>query len=292
MHLIALILGLIIERLATQLLHLRELRWFDGYFDIGLVQIARLEGWVAMLGVLGLLAVPVLPVLLISLAFTDVWWDLPYLAFAVIVLLFSLGPRDLGEEVDEYCDAVEREDAERADRVARELLEADGADDDDETVVRAVFIQANNRIFGVVFWFMVLGPVGAWLFRVGDLFRRRAVLEAERDPTMAKARENIEAVHGLLGFIPARLAALGYAISGSFDHAFSCWRTYAAAAGAPLHQINDEIVACVGCGALSLVAGDTQSPDHGARKAMRLVTRTIFVWTTVIALITLPGWAP
>ena len=290
MKLIALILGLVIERLATQLLHLRELRWFDRYFDIGLVQIARLRGWVALLGVLSLVAVPLLPVLLVSLAFTDVLWDLPYLAFAVLVLLFSLGPRDLGEEVDEYCDAIRSEDQQAADRIAKELLGADQAEND-EAVVRAVFIQANNRIFGVVFWFILLGPVGAWLFRVTDLLRRRALFEAERVPELKQALTHIEVVHGVLGWLPARLAALGYAVSGSFDDALSCWRAYAARGDEPIHDTNDEIVACVGCGALSLVEGETEGPDHGARKAMRLVTRTIFVWTTVIALMTLPGWA-
>ena len=33
MKLIALILGLGLEHLATHLLHLRELHWFDAYFD-------------------------------------------------------------------------------------------------------------------------------------------------------------------------------------------------------------------------------------------------------------------
>ena len=35
MTLLALFLGLIIERLVTRLLHLREPRWLDGYFDWG-----------------------------------------------------------------------------------------------------------------------------------------------------------------------------------------------------------------------------------------------------------------
>jgi len=291
MKLIALILGLVIERAATRLLHLRELHWFDLYFDIGLVQVSRLQRLPALLGTALLLALPVLPVLLVSLAFTDVLWDLPYLAFAVLVLLFSLGPRDLGAEVDEYCEAIGRSDAERAERVAKELLEADQSPEADSAVIRAVFVQANNRIFGVVFWFIVLGPVGAWLFRVSDLFRRRAVFDAERDPAMARVLSHISAIHGILGWFPARLAALGYAFSGSYDDAFSCWRAYSADPAAPFYQGNDQMVACVGCGALSLVDGDVEEADHGARKAMRLVTRTIFVWTTVIALMTLPGWA-
>jgi membrane protein required for beta-lactamase induction len=291
MKLIALILGLVIERLVTQLLHLRELRWFDRYFDIGLVQIARLRGAPAVLGALVVLGIPVLPVLLVSLAFTDVLWDLPYLAFAVLILLFSLGPRDLGEEVDEYCDAIGRDDPDQAEKIAKELLEADEDSDGDAAVIRAVFIQANNRIFGVVFWFILLGPVGAWLFRVSDLLRRRAVFEVEREPEITQALNCISIIHGVLSWAPARLAALGYAVSGSFDDAFSCWRAYSSSPDAPFYHSNDEVAACVGCGALSLAEGDNQGPDHGARKAMRLVTRNIFVWTTVIALITLPGWA-
>jgi AmpE protein len=133
--------------------------------------------------------------------------------------------------------------------------------------------------------------VGAWLFRVSDLLRRRAVFEVERDPVMVHALDHISAIHGTLGWIPARLAALGYAVSGSYDDAFSRWRAYSADPAAPFYHSNDQLVATVGCGALSLEDGDAEGADHGARKAMRLVTRTIFVWTTVIALMTLPGWA-
>ena len=28
------------------------------------------------------------------------------------------------------------------------------------TIERAIYVQANNRIFGVVFWFLLLGPAG------------------------------------------------------------------------------------------------------------------------------------
>ena len=53
MKLIALILGLIIERAATHLLHLRELRWFDAYFDYGDEQIRKLPDGLAVVGTVG-----------------------------------------------------------------------------------------------------------------------------------------------------------------------------------------------------------------------------------------------
>ena len=41
MNLIALLIGLIVERLATQLFHLRRLRWLDRIIDAGFRQAER-----------------------------------------------------------------------------------------------------------------------------------------------------------------------------------------------------------------------------------------------------------
>lgn len=289
MKLIALILGLVIERAATHLLHLRELRWFDAYFDFGDAQIRKLPNAMAFVGTLGVLLIPVLPVVLVSVAFRDVLWDLPYLAFAVIVLLFSLGPKDLGEEVEEFCTATKNGDVDAARRVAKILLETDvAAEPEPRAIGEAIFIQANNRIFGVVFWFVVLGPLGAWLFRVSDLFRVRTAFEGSRG---AGVNSQVEFFHGLLSYIPARLAALGYALGGSFDDAFDAWREYLPADDEPFSRTTDRIAATVGCGAMA-VGGTLPEDNHAAASnAMRLVTRALFAWITVVALMTLFGWA-
>jgi AmpE protein len=289
MKLIALILGLVIERAATHLLHLRELRWFDAYFDYGAAQIRKLPDGLAVVGTLAVLLLPVLPVGLVSIAFRDVLWDLPYLVFAVIVLLFSLGPKDLGEEVEEFCGATKTGNADGARRVAKVLLETDvEAETEPRAIGEAIFIQANNRIFGVVFWFVVLGPLGAWLFRVSDLFRRRTAFEGGRG---AGVNNHIELIHGLLSYIPARLAALGYAVGGSFDDAVDAWREYLPAEDERFSRTTDRIAATVGCGAMA-VGGTPPADNHAAASnAMRLVTRALFAWITVLALMTLFGWA-
>ena len=179
MKLIALILGLGLEHLATQLLHLRELHWFDAYFDYGLERLKRLNALFTYAAIILIIALPLVPVLWASIALRGTAiWDLPYLLFAVLVVFFCLGPRDLGTEVDEYCSALSSGDTERSEEVLTELCEGDHSGSSDiEAVEDAIFVQATNRIFGVVFWFIVLGPVGAWLFRVSDLFRHRAAYE-------------------------------------------------------------------------------------------------------------------
>ena len=117
MNLIALGLGLLLEKLLTRWLHLREPHWFDGYFDWMLRHLNKLDGFVAVLGAAAVALLPVVPILLVAHTFRDTLHGIPYLVFAALVLLFSLGPRDLGDEVDDYCKALDAGDDERADTV-------------------------------------------------------------------------------------------------------------------------------------------------------------------------------
>ena len=295
MKLIALILGLGLERLATRLLHLRELRWFDPYFDIGMARLRDANVLIIYLGSVILLLVPAIPVYWASGALigTGILWDLPYLLFAVLVVFFCLGPRDLASEVEEYCEALASSDDAWAERVLTELCEVEhsGADDID-AVEEAIFVQATNRFFGVMFWFIALGPVGAWLFRLSDLLRRRVAFVAGRDPDSVRLTlPAVENIHGALVWIPARLAVVGYALSGNFDDAFNRWRSYELKSDLPFHRSNDEVVACVGKAAMTGSMIDETDPGAAARRAMQLVNRTLFVWVTVLSVMTLYGWA-
>ena len=295
MKLIALILGLGLERLATRVLHLRDLRWFDPYFDFGLARLRGANIWLVYPGGIVLVLLPLIPVAWASRALlqTGIPWDLPYLLFAVLVLFFCLGPRDLAAEVEEYCQALADSDAAEAERVLTELCEVEHSGAKDVVAVEeAIFVQATRRFFGVVFWFVVLGPVGAWLFRVSDLLRRRATTVGVGDPErVTPALPAIEAVHGVLVWLPARLAVVGYALSGNFDEAYNCWRQYELKSDLPFHHSNDQVVACVGKAAMGGTAADISDPSVAARRAMQLVFRTLFISVTAIAVMTLFGWA-
>lgn len=288
MNLFALLLGLAIERLLTHLLHLREFRWLDPVFDRACKKLAGCGDLVIMLGVLLLALVLAAPVALVSLALGDALFYLPAFLFAVVVLLFSLGPRDLKEEVDEYCTAADAGDAESTRRVAKELLEADPPDDAGaraKVVERAIFVQANNRIFGVAFWFIVLGPPGAWLFRVLDLLRRRV---AYRHAESQALDRGVRKVHAIVAWIPARLLAGGYALAGSFEDAIADWRGYYQNCAPRMFDVNNDVLSCAGVGAAGRAAESVAvTPSAGARAAMSLVVRTLWLWCAVIAVLTL-----
>ncbi len=300
MKLLALLIGLIVERLATQLFHLRELRWLDTLIDSGFRAISRFTHWPALIPVVLLAVLLVLPVFLIRLALSDTLYGFPYLVLAIFVLFFSLGPKDIGEDIDEYCKALEEGDEERITRTSKALVETDVPDDPIERIQRveeAVCVQSNNRLFAVIFWFVLLGPVSAWAYRVTDLIRRRAVFKVSRDEGKVESRvvDAASMLHGWLAWVPARLTAIGFGMAGSFDGALSAWKSPDEEKDLPQDEQSERLLARVGSGALAIQSIDDESPAdrgvRGATAASGLVFRLLFIWAAVIAAMTLYGWS-
>ncbi|HZW59509.1 MAG TPA: regulatory signaling modulator protein AmpE [Woeseiaceae bacterium] len=301
MKLIALLIGLAVERLATQLFHLRELRWLDRIIDAGFHAAERFAHWPATIPVVLLTVLLALPVFAVMFALGDTLFGFPYLLLAIVVLFFSLGPKDIGEEVDEYCAALESGERETIRATSKALLEKDGPDDDEERVRKveeAVFVQANNRLFAVIFWFVLFGPLGAWAYRSTDLVRRRAVFSANRsaeDDGAHRIAAAAAALHGWVAWIPARLTAFGYALVGSFDAAWSAWRRMPPQAETTTGEHNEQLLARVGSAALALADDDEEDLAargvRGAAAANGLVFRLLFLWAVVIAGLTLYGWS-
>jgi AmpE protein len=232
----------------------------------------------------------------------DTLFGYPYLLLAIVVLFFSLGPKDIGEQVHEYCKAVSADDADGIQKTAKSLLERDVPDDPIERtrqVEAAVCVQANNRLFAVIFWFVVLGPLGAWAYRVTDLMRRRAVFNAARgDGSEATASEVAVAagnLHAWLAWVPARLTAFGYGLAGSFDGAISALRSDDRTRGATTGERNELLLARAGLAALALVDQEGESASErgvrGAMAANALVLRLLGIWALAIALMTLSGFS-
>jgi membrane protein required for beta-lactamase induction len=303
MNFVALLLGLGVERLLTNLFHLREFRWLDPGFDWLTERLRNESRTSALIGILLFTFVAVFPVAFISAVLSGTLFQIPYFIVAVLVLLFSLGPRDLKKEVDEYCDAVRGEDADETRRVARELWEGDLEDAPAEhvrSIRRAIFIQANNRIFAVVFWFLVLGPTGAWLFRVLDLMRRRLAFQysrTEHDFCNTALVWAVRSAHGALAWLPARILILGYGLAGSFDGAISAWRSYIAADDAEFFRTTNDLLDRVGDGAIGGLTvpepGEegASTPASQVGAAMDLVSRTLWlIWCPAIAVMTLTDW--
>ena len=305
MKLLALLIGLLIERLATHLFHLRELGWLDHIIDRGFGLARKLPSWPAILPVLVLVIVLVLPIVFVQLAIGDVFFGLPSFVLAIVVLFFSLGPKDIGEEVDDYCAALEADDEQRILKTSEALLESEVPSNTEERIRKveeAVCVQANNRLFAVIFWFVIFGPLGplaAWFYRVTDLIRRRAVFNAvhgvDGEGDMELLRQATESLHGILAWIPARLTAAIYGMAGHSDGAKSAWRSVEGDELLTRSEHSERLLARVGTGSLLLQTepGETDSERgvRGATAANGLVFRSLIIWAAVIGAMTLYGWS-
>ncbi|HEY9199885.1 MAG TPA: regulatory signaling modulator protein AmpE [Gammaproteobacteria bacterium] len=288
MTLIAILASLVLERLLE---HVQDLRRYERYQDYVEWMRQRLRGdpWEGRLGVVVLLAPVLLLVAVLQAAFDDLLFGLPGLLFAIAVLVFCLGPRDLGHELGQYRETFSGGDEDAALRLARGLLGREPpaeADAQARAVTEAVLVQANVRIFGVLFWFALLGPLGAVLYRAVTELRRHTL--PDNDEFAWAARQ----LGAILDWVPARLTAFGYALSGHFEGAILRWREAAATAEHWLVS-SEPVLAAAGFGALNLEdeARDSGTWNHVLQSAMSLVWRTLVLWVFVIALLTLAGWA-
>ena len=295
MNFLALLLGLAVERLLTHLFHLREFRWLDPLFDWFFGRFGEKDNVAMVTAISVLLLVILAPVAVVYFGLFDRLAQIPLFLFSVFVLLFCLGPRDLAEEVNDYRRAIADNDFDEVQALAAELLEySPEISTEPPDVEKAIYSQANNRIFGVVFWFAVLGPLGAWLFRVLDLMRRRAAhhhqaIDGKPHDNPSPIVALVFQIHRIFAWIPSRLLMVGYALAGSYDGAVSAWRENSSpGAFAPE---NERLVSAVGCGAAP--AGGEHDVSERAQIAIDLVIRTLWmIWCPARKVKAIPVFAP
>lgn len=303
MTLIAVVLALLLERALWHALHLRESGWVAGYYGWLKGRIAGSRRTIQVIGCIAGLLLLALPVAIAAVAL-DRWLPpVSWVIFAALVLVFSLGPRDLDQELEDYITAETAGDAARAQAAATIIIEHDAAQRREsraESVEEAAFVQANNRLFGVLFWFVLLtplGPVGAVLFRAASILSRRW------DASRGRFGLCAQRVFHIINWVPARLTALTYAIAGNFEDATYAWRTQADTWPEP----EEGVVIAAGAGAMGVKLGQNvtvggesvwrpelgtgQAPDADCiDSAVSMIWRGLVIWLAAGLLIVIAGW--
>ncbi|MGH8370907.1 MAG: regulatory signaling modulator protein AmpE, partial [Gammaproteobacteria bacterium] len=240
MSFVAMLLALLLDQGLRHLEPIRGPRWFRSYLESLPGPTRPTEFWRATAAVLVTVLVPTVVILFLGHLLAHVWGLFGFL-FAIAVLLFTLGPHDLPSVVHAYMDAVQAGDEARAMELARKLLESEPPPDSaarTEAVTRAVLAVANDRLFGVLLWFTLLGPAGAVLYR-STQFLHKTSQEPGVSPQFRAAAVRL---YGILAWLPAHLAALGYALAGSFEDAVSDLRSYYNTCGAQFFQMNSDVL--------------------------------------------------
>ncbi len=285
MALIAILISLLVERLLGSMEELRRFGWFYAYHRRVAARLAQLKWLNGPLGALLLLLPLIAPVVAIDYYLSGVWL-LFGLAFAVFILLFCFGPRDLEAEVEAFVDARSRNDEESACWHASELLggeEVRCSAEVTKRIMQNIFVEANERLLAIVFWFVVLGPGGALLYRLSSLLQQQQAEQAEG------VYEAGVRLHYLLVWLPARLCAIAYAMAGSFVEAVHGWREVQN----NWSESSRDILIASGFGALRIEQDDIDDNSQACEQVsecISLVRRAVLVFLSLVALFTLSGW--
>lgn len=236
---------------------------------------------------------PLLLVALLQWLAADIGW-LVALGFGVFVLLMSIGPGDLADETEAFIEARDSGDTALATQRAQRICLTQVSDSEPRrsvAVARAVVVLANRRLVAPLFWFVVLGPVGAAAYRFIQLLAEQ--IDDETCPTGRQLQ--YARLRHLADWLPARVTAAGYAIAGDFDTVAQAWRDFEYEASAGGLDEADALLANTGLAALDTFPDDADElagdagipPDDGlippvVEDAMALVWRGLAVWVIVI----------
>lgn len=287
---VALVLGHVAPALAGSL---RQYGWYRGWLRWLDGQFPREGIWRGRFGIALALLPPLLLVALFQFALDGRMYGFPALLFGVAVLFYTWGPRDLDLDVQA---AAEAEDP-AARRAAASRLWPHAATPSlyGPDLVAQVFRNARGRWFGVLFWFLLLGPFGALLYRLTALAAEGEASAALPAQTAAGARDLLALLHWPV----TQLLAVSLALVGNFDVVVGTWREAGSGAfglgdgfldrlarASVREELADEADGYAEAGVPAAAAPEL--PE--LRDAMSLVWRILLLWLAVIALFVIGGW--
>lgn len=236
-----------------------------------------------------------------------------WLMLAVGTLYLTMGFRQFSHFFTDIHGALRLGDLARA----RQLLEAwrgysgdtPSSSEIARLAIEEALLLAHRYVFAPLFWFAVLGPAGAVLYRLTHLLNEcwnRPVPPGSPDPGEFGrfARQAFAALDGL----PVRITAATFAVVGNFEDAVDCWRNQAAR----WPDGGSGILLASGAGALGVmlgmpVHGGIRGPDGSAdrpglglgeeadvdfmQSTIGLVWRSLVLVLAVLALIWISSWA-
>lgn len=211
--------------------------------------------------------------------------------FDFLILWFCLDAYPLKQRLTEYFMALSQKDFAKSQQQAMQLLGEQHKNTSEENVsdiaraiTCAVFLRADERLFGVLFWFIALGPFGAVIYFLIVTLRDFA---AAPNSAFVELLTPINTAFGIVNWLPVRAIGLGYALMGYFMAAFTYIRKNFSKG---IYQTT-EFAIQVGFSALNMEHIDVVYADaEENQEAMALIDRATYLWIVFIALITLGGW--
>ena len=228
---------------------------------------------------------------LIQFVLAHVLFGLPAFAFGVAVLYYCWGPRDLDADIEAVLKAPDSDRRLSAVQALRPDASSAPLAFESAALVEATFSAALSCWFGVLFWFVVLGPAGALGYRVVQLMARNPAFNDGIDATQ---RDTLERTARILDWAPAHLVALTLALVSDFDAVIATWRNYHAAHGNGYFTLDLGFLGALAKAGIDAdveagdgYATDVSNPLVELADAQKVLRRILVGWLALIALVAL-----
>ncbi len=314
MEFITILIAIAVEQYYKDVDRYRQFDWFARYCDwMQQKSTALIPAGASASGpmqLLVLLAPVIIVIALVDSLFSSMGSFFSFI-FSIAILIYSIGPKDLTTQVEKYLASLSSGDTEGALLNANIFFaghcykpEISGSPATiTEIMKRGILLAFNNRILAVLFWFIILGPLGALLYRLTTLLLERFAggyfgtgdvaqsnVEGEAESEFKSA---IQRLYMILGWVPARLCVITFALAGSFTDTLLCWTC----ATDFFNKNNDELIVTSGLHALKMDVepaneneGDNEEHINAVEQVFALVKWSLIIVITVIALMTIVGW--
>lgn len=243
MTFITLLLCLSIERFLYKRNLLARFNWFEAYID-KIYQLTRNQAWIqheyiSLALLVLIIAVPVAVIYALSAYLVH-----GLLAFLIgaFVLFYCLGPMNIYDTKNDH---------------------------------QPIFWQSNETLFAVIFWFAVLGPIAALVYRLVE----RCTHIHGSYPALAKSANQVRAI---FDWLPVRLFSILFALAGNFVNTCQFWLDYLLRD----LSLNRELIEKSGRIALGLEE-TVKLTSEDYPQALKLIDRSLIIFLVIVFAVTL-----
>lgn len=214
-----------------------------------------------------IIMLPVIVIAMFSQVLRHQGFVLIYLLFSIALICYCLGPANLWRELKQGSKlepAIENKEAQPTSNYCQPTWP----------------ITAEQGIFTVLFWFVVIGPAAAFLYR---LLRQHAqegpiVPSDEGNMTTGDGNTTAQSLVALLDWLPTRLFIFGYALAGEFKQVFAILQKNLNVGLSATYDMLKES----GLAALGLT---TPLERINPRLVIELLDRTFIIWLIILGLV-------
>ena len=226
--------------------------------------------------------------------------------FGVVILYLTLRFSLFGKRAEDIVAALRDHNIDQARQLLNEWDNAEthhyNASQVASASIETTLTRSHHGLFAPIFWFVLLGPAGALLYRLAHLLKLEWSFNSDAQ-TENQFNQFAHKAFDWLDWLPSRITAGCFAIVGDFEDAAYCWRTQATSW--PDKALG--IILASGAGALGVKLGDPLPyrgvlhfrPELGLgddadadylQSAVGLVWRVLILMVGLVLLLTFAHW--